>query len=62
VLAGLCGALLAAGLDPFEAGSVGAWVHGAAAAYAGNGGPVTAPEVAAAVPQVCRSLLGPRHG
>ena len=31
VLAGLCGALLAAGLDPFDAGSVGSWLHGAAA-------------------------------
>jgi ADP-dependent NAD(P)H-hydrate dehydratase / NAD(P)H-hydrate epimerase len=30
VLAGLAGALLAAGLDPFEAGSVAAYVHGAA--------------------------------
>ncbi|MGH3444260.1 MAG: NAD(P)H-hydrate epimerase, partial [Nocardioidaceae bacterium] len=27
VLAGLCGALLAAGLDPFDAGAVGAWLH-----------------------------------
>lgn len=58
VLAGLCGALLAAGLDPFDAGSVGAWLHGAAAAYAGDGGPVTAPEVARAVPVVSRALLG----
>ena len=30
VLAGLCGALMAAGLDPFDAGSVGSWLHGAA--------------------------------
>lgn len=30
VLAGLVGALLAAGLDPFDAGSVAAYVHGAA--------------------------------
>jgi hydroxyethylthiazole kinase-like uncharacterized protein yjeF len=30
VLAGLAGALLAAGLDPFDAGSVAAYVHGAA--------------------------------
>lgn len=58
VLAGLCGALLAAGLDPFDAGSIGAWLHGAAAAYAGDGGPVTAPEVARAVPVVSRALLG----
>jgi ADP-dependent NAD(P)H-hydrate dehydratase / NAD(P)H-hydrate epimerase len=57
VLAGLCGSLLAAGLDPFDAGSVGAWLHGAAAVVAGRGGPVTAPDVAAAVPEVCRVLL-----
>jgi hydroxyethylthiazole kinase-like uncharacterized protein yjeF len=57
VLAGLCGALLAAGLDPFDAGSVGAWVHGAAAAHAGGGGPMTAPDVARAVPAVSRLLL-----
>jgi NAD(P)H-hydrate repair Nnr-like enzyme with NAD(P)H-hydrate dehydratase domain len=57
VLAGVCGALLAAGLDAFEAGSVGAWLHGAAATRAGDGGPVTAPDVARAVPLVCRALL-----
>lgn len=57
VLAGVCGALLAAGLDPFDAGSVGAWLHGAAAAHAGAGGPVTAPEVARSVPVVSRALL-----
>ena len=57
VLAGLCGALLAAGLDPFDAGSVGSWVHGAAAAHASRSGPITAPDVARAVPAVCRQLL-----
>jgi ADP-dependent NAD(P)H-hydrate dehydratase / NAD(P)H-hydrate epimerase len=60
VLAGLCGALLATGLDPFDAGSVGAWLHGAAAAHAGHGGPVTAPDVARAVPVVSRGLLAVR--
>ena len=30
VLAGLCGALLAGGLGPFDAARVAAWVHGAA--------------------------------
>jgi hydroxyethylthiazole kinase-like uncharacterized protein yjeF len=61
VLAGLCGSLLAAGLDPLDAGSVGSWLHGAAAVLAaggGGGGPVTAPDVAAALPEVCRALLG----
>lgn len=57
VLAGLCGALVAAGLDPFDAGSAGAWIHGAAAVLAGEGGPVTAPDVARAVPAVSRALL-----
>ncbi|MEO5711030.1 MAG: NAD(P)H-hydrate dehydratase [Nocardioidaceae bacterium] len=58
VLAGLCGSLVAAGLDPFDAGSVGSWLHGAAAVVAGSGGPVTAPDVAAALPTLLRSLLG----
>jgi hydroxyethylthiazole kinase-like uncharacterized protein yjeF len=57
VLAGLCGALLAAGLDPFDAGSAGSWLHGAAAGLAGRGGPLTAPAVAAALPEACRLLL-----
>jgi hydroxyethylthiazole kinase-like uncharacterized protein yjeF len=57
VLAGLCGALVAAGLDPFDAGSVGSWLHGAAATLAGDGGPLQATDVARAVPAVCRELL-----
>ena len=60
VLAGLCGSLLAAGLSPFDAGSVAAWLHGAAAVAAGQDGPLTAPGVAAALPGVCRSLLALR--
>ena len=35
----LIGALLAAGLDPWDAASVGSWVHGAAATEASGGGP-----------------------
>ena len=57
VLAGICGALLAAGLHPFDAGSVGSWLHGAAAVAAGDGGPVTAPDVARALPGLLRTLL-----
>lgn len=57
VLAGLIGALLAAGLEPFDAASVGSWLHGAAATYASRGGPVTAPDVARAIPAVVRDLL-----
>ncbi|WP_148571427.1 NAD(P)H-hydrate dehydratase [Nocardioides caldifontis] len=58
VLAGLVGALLAAGLAPFDAASVGSWLHGAAAALASGGGPLTAPDVARAVPRTCARLLG----
>ena len=57
VLAGLCGALLAAGLDPFDAGSAGSWLHGTAAVLASGGGPLRAPDVAAALPEACRLLL-----
>jgi NAD(P)H-hydrate repair Nnr-like enzyme with NAD(P)H-hydrate dehydratase domain len=58
VLAGLIGALLAAGLEPYDAASVGSWVHGAAATRAAAGGPLTAGRVAAAIPQVVRETLG----
>jgi ADP-dependent NAD(P)H-hydrate dehydratase / NAD(P)H-hydrate epimerase len=51
VLAGLAGALLAGGLDPFDAGSVAAWVHGLAGRLAHDGGaPVSATDVLAALP------------
>ncbi|HEY6932786.1 MAG TPA: NAD(P)H-hydrate dehydratase [Marmoricola sp.] len=56
VLAGLTGSLLAAGLDAFDAAAAGAWLHGAAATYAGAGGPLTAPMVADALPEVVRLL------
>lgn len=58
VLAGVIGALLAAGLSPFDAASVGSWVHGAAATIASDGGPITASRLAEAVPAVVRSLAG----
>lgn len=58
VLGGLCGALLATGLTPYDAGSVGSWLHGAAATYAGRGGPISAPAVASALPRVVADLLG----
>jgi hydroxyethylthiazole kinase-like uncharacterized protein yjeF len=57
VLGGLCGALLAAGLTPYDAGSVGSWLHGAAASYASRGGPVSAPRVAQAIPHVVADLI-----
>ncbi|QIG45707.1 NAD(P)H-hydrate dehydratase [Nocardioides anomalus] len=58
VLGGLVGALLAAGLPAYDAASVGAWLHGAAATLASDGGPITASEVALAVPEVVREVLG----
>ncbi|WP_205475276.1 NAD(P)H-hydrate epimerase [Nocardioides sp. SYSU D00038] len=60
VLGGVIGALLAAGLDPFDAASVGSWLHGAAATYASRGGPIVAGEVSRALPAVVADL--PRRG
>lgn len=57
VLTGVVGALLAAGLDPFDAASVGAWLHGAAATRASGGGPLVACDVADALPGTVRELL-----
>ncbi len=57
VLAGVIGSLLAAGLDPWDAASVGSWLHGAAAAQSSDGGPLSATRVADAIPEVVRSLL-----
>ncbi|MEV8374559.1 NAD(P)H-hydrate dehydratase [Kribbella sp. NPDC056861] len=57
VLAGLCGALLAAGLNPLDAAAVGAYLHAAAANLASNGGPVTAMQVAAKVAEATRQVL-----
>lgn len=59
VLAGLIGSLLAAGLDAFDAASVGSWVHGAAASYAGSG-PLAPEHVADAIPGVVRMLVAER--
>ena len=57
VLAGVIGSLLAGGLDPFDAASAGSWLHGAAAARASGGGPLTASKVADAIPVAVRDLL-----
>ena len=57
VLAGLAGSLLATGLDPLDAGSVAAFLHGAAAVAANPGGPVTASDVAAALPATIAHFL-----
>jgi NAD(P)H-hydrate repair Nnr-like enzyme with NAD(P)H-hydrate dehydratase domain len=62
VLAGLCGSLLAAGLDPFDAASVGAYLHAAAANLAAAGGPTTALQVAGHIAEATRQVLSARAG
>lgn len=57
VLGGLVGALLASGLDPFDAASVGAWLHGAAGTAASAGGPIVAGDIARHLRAVLRDLL-----
>uniref|UniRef100_UPI0015FEE27A bifunctional ADP-dependent NAD(P)H-hydrate dehydratase/NAD(P)H-hydrate epimerase n=1 Tax=Nocardioides pelophilus TaxID=2172019 RepID=UPI0015FEE27A len=56
VLGGLIGALLAAGLSPYDAASVGSWLHGAAATLASQDGPIVASDVARALPGVVATL------
>lgn len=58
VLGGLVGALLAAGLTPYDAASVGSWLHGTAATLAARRGPLVAGDVARALPAAVRSLPG----
>lgn len=50
VLSGFTGSLMASGADPHDAGSLAAFLHGAASVRANRGGPVTASMVAAALP------------
>jgi hydroxyethylthiazole kinase-like uncharacterized protein yjeF len=57
VLSGIAGTLLAAGLSPLDAGSLGALVHGVAADRANPGGPLRALAVAVAVPGTVAALL-----
>lgn len=57
VLAGLAGVLLAGGLDPAEAASLAALVHGRAAHDANPGGPVRALDVAHALGATVARLL-----
>ncbi|MEU8705259.1 NAD(P)H-hydrate dehydratase [Streptomyces sp. NPDC048565] len=56
VLSGLTGSLLAAGLAPRDAASVGAYLHGLAARRAADGAPLTAQDVADAVPSAWRDV------
>ncbi len=57
VLGGVIGSLLAAGLDPVDAASVGALVHGVAAQRANPGGPLRAKAVADSLPATVSALL-----
>ncbi|WP_432477432.1 NAD(P)H-hydrate epimerase [Nocardioides sp. GXQ0305] len=57
VLSGLVGALLAVGMTPYDAASVGSWLHGAAATLASRGGPLVASAVAATLPETVRRVL-----
>jgi len=56
VLAGVVGALLATGLDAFDAASVGSWLHGAAATIAAGEGPLVAGQVAGSIAAAVRAL------
>ncbi len=65
VLAGICGTLLAAGLDPLEAGGLAVLVHARAGDRASDGGPVHAGALVATLPEALSELLarfkaGPR--
>ncbi|MCA2224472.1 NAD(P)H-hydrate dehydratase [Nonomuraea aurantiaca] len=56
VLSGMAGALLAQGLDCYDAGSCAAYLHGLAGRIAAEGAPLTAADVASAVPAAIRTL------
>ncbi|WP_439082408.1 NAD(P)H-hydrate dehydratase [Streptomyces sp. WL006] len=56
VLSGLTGSLLAAGLAPRDAASVGAYLHGLAARHGSDGAPVSAQDVAAGIPAAWRDV------
>ncbi|MFZ3559310.1 NAD(P)H-hydrate dehydratase [Streptomyces sp. BH055] len=56
VLSGLTGSLLAAGLAPLDAASVGAHLHGLAARHAADGAPVSAQDVAGALRTAWRDV------
>jgi hydroxyethylthiazole kinase-like uncharacterized protein yjeF len=57
VLAGLAGALLAAGLEPLDAAAMAVVVHGLAASQANPGGPVHAEGLVHALPATIAGLL-----
>ena len=57
VLSGVIGSLLAAGVQPYDAASAAAWLHGSAARMASAGGPIAAGDVIAALPVVTAAVL-----
>ncbi|WP_029553941.1 NAD(P)H-hydrate dehydratase [Streptomyces somaliensis] len=62
VLSGLTGSLLAAGLAARDAASAGAYLHGLAARRAARGAPLTAHEVAEALPGAWRDVAAEAPG
>jgi hydroxyethylthiazole kinase-like uncharacterized protein yjeF len=58
VLSGILGTLLASGLAPRDAASLGSLVHGVSADLASSGGPLRALAVARGIPRAVRRLLG----
>ncbi|MEV0623253.1 NAD(P)H-hydrate dehydratase [Nonomuraea sp. NPDC050404] len=56
VLSGLAGALLAGGLSCYDAASCAAYLHGEAGRLAADGAPLTAADVATAVPAAVRAV------
>jgi hydroxyethylthiazole kinase-like uncharacterized protein yjeF len=57
VLAGLIGALLAAGLDPWLAAGCAAWAHERAGSLAAAGVPTSASQIVGVIPDAIRSAL-----
>jgi NAD(P)H-hydrate repair Nnr-like enzyme with NAD(P)H-hydrate dehydratase domain len=60
VLAGVCGALLAAGFSTLDAGSAGAFLHGLAGLVAAGSpaAPITAMDVVRHLPDAVRAVRG----
>jgi NAD(P)H-hydrate repair Nnr-like enzyme with NAD(P)H-hydrate dehydratase domain len=56
VLSGGCGALLAQGLDPLQAGAVGAFLHGVAGRLAAEGATASAAQVLQRWPDAVRAV------
>ncbi|MEU6239603.1 NAD(P)H-hydrate dehydratase [Streptomyces sp. NPDC047024] len=56
VLSGLTGSLLASGLSPLDAGSVGAYLHGLAGRFASRGAPIAALDISDRLPEAWRDV------